>query len=191
MFTCDLFTSGEAGYRSYRIPALAVTPGGTVLAFCEGRRHTGRDDDEIDILLRRSFNGGQTWEPRQVVVADGDRTCGNPCPVVDGRIGAIFLPFCKDNQQVFLCRSDDEGQTWSPPVEISAQVKDPSWSYVGTGPGHGIQLTDGRLLVPAWAADVAPAACHLGTGAILLRLVQRRPRGELEKGEEDDGRRLR
>lgn len=153
MFTGDLFASGKEGYRSYRIPALVVTPGGTILAFCEGRRHSGHDDDEIDILLRRSFTNGQTWEPRQVVVTDGDRTCGNPCPVVDSRTGTIFLPFCKDNQQVFLCRSDDEGQTWSTPVEISSQVKAPSWSYVGTGPGHGIQLTSGRLLVPAWADE--------------------------------------
>ena len=57
----DLFTGRQQGYHLYRIPALVVTPSGTVLAFCEGRRYTGRDDDEIDILLRRSFDGGRTW----------------------------------------------------------------------------------------------------------------------------------
>ena len=80
----DLFTGRQQGYHLYRIPGLVVTPSGTVLAFCEGRRYTSRDDDEIDILLRRSFDGGRTWEARQIVVSDGDRTCGNPCPVVDG-----------------------------------------------------------------------------------------------------------
>ena len=151
----DLFTSGEEGYRRYRIPALVVSTRGTVLAFCEARRHTGSDDDEIDLLLRRSFDGGQTWEERQMVVSDGDRTCGNPCPVVDRNSGAILLPFCKDNQQVFLTRSDDDGQTWSEPVEITTGVKDPSWSYLGTGPGHGMQLQNGRLLIPSWS-DTSP-----------------------------------
>jgi sialidase-1 len=107
----DLFTSGREGYHTYRIPALAVSTHGTVLAFCEARRNSGRDDDEIDITLRRSLDSGQTWEPRRIAVSDGSRTCGNPCPVVDGHTGTILLPFCKDNQQVFLTWSEDEGQT--------------------------------------------------------------------------------
>ena len=49
----DLFVSGQEGYHTYRIPALAVAPDGAVLAFCEARRHTGRDDDQIDILPAR------------------------------------------------------------------------------------------------------------------------------------------
>ena len=151
----DLFTSGAAGYRRYRIPALVVSVRGTVLAFCEARRHSGQDDDEIDILLRRSLDGGLTWEDRLMVVTDGDRTCGNPCPVVDRYTGTILLPFCKDNQQVFITRSDDDGLTWSEPEEITAAVKDPAWSYLGTGPGHGIQLASGRLLIPCWS-DASP-----------------------------------
>ncbi len=150
-----LFTSNTDGYFRYRIPALVVSTQGTVLAFCEARRHNGHDDDEIDIVLRRSVDGGQTWQARQLVVSDGDRTCGNPCPVVDRHSGAIVLPFCKDNQQAFVTRSDDDGATWSPPQEITASVKAPSWSYLGTGPGHGIQLQSGRLLIPCWS-DASP-----------------------------------
>ena len=153
----DLYTAGEAGYRRYRIPALAVGTQGTVLAFCEARRHTGHDDDEIDIVLRRSFDHGLTWGPRKLVVSDGKRTCGNPCPVVDHRTGAILLPFCKDNQQVFLTRSEDDGETWTQPGEITDSVKAPSWTYLGTGPGHGIQLQSGRLLIPSWC-DESPGA---------------------------------
>ena len=151
--TEDLYTSGQGGYRGYRIPALVVASSGTVLAFCEARRHTGGDDDEIDIMLRRSSDGGATWEPRRVVVSDGDRTCGNPCPVVDHQTGVILLPFCKDNQEVFVTRSEDDGETWSEPEEITADVKKSSWSYLGTGPGHGIQLASGRLLVPSWCDE--------------------------------------
>ena len=70
----ELFVSGEQGYFKYRIPALITTASGTILAFCEARRHNGHDDDEIDIVLRRSCDGGLTWTPQQLVVADGDRT---------------------------------------------------------------------------------------------------------------------
>ena len=147
----ELFMSGTGGYVRYRIPALLVTAQGTVLAFCEARRRTGQDDDEIDIFVRRSTDGGRTWEERRMVVTDGDRTCGNPCPVVDRRTGTIILTFCKDNQQVFVTRSDDDGLTWSEPEEITESVKEPTWSYLGTGPGHGIQLGSGRLLIPCWS----------------------------------------
>lgn len=155
MYKTELFTSNTRGYRRYRIPALVVSTLGTVLAFCEGRRRTGMDDDEIDILLRRSVDGGMTWDDRRKIVSDGDRTCGNLCPVVDRETGATLLTFCKDNQQVFVTRSDDDGLTWSEPEEITASVKDPSWSYLGTGPGHGIQLLSGRLLIPSWS-DTSP-----------------------------------
>ena len=150
----DLFISGQEGYHTYRIPALAVAPDSAVLAFCEARRHTGRDDDQIDILLRRSTDGGRTWAPRQRIVADGERTCGNPCPVVDHdrrhRVAALL-----QGQPGGLCQSQ-HGQrvrTWTDPVEITSQVKASSWTYLGTGPGHGIQLQSGRLLVPSWVDE--------------------------------------
>ncbi|MCH2660530.1 glycoside hydrolase, partial [bacterium] len=149
----DLFTSGRNGYHTYRIPALVTTPAGAVLAFCEGRKHTGRDDDEIDLLCRRSQDGGRTWTDLQIAVPSGGRTCGNPCPITDRDTGRIWLLFCKDNQQIFTTHSDDEGDTWAEPTEITAQAKDPAWSYVGTGPCHGIQLASGRLLAPCWSDE--------------------------------------
>jgi sialidase-1 len=151
----DLFTAGTEGYRCYRIPALIVSVRGTVLAFCEARRHNCADDDEIDIVLRRSLDGGRTWEDRIMIATDGDRSVDQPCPVVDRDTGTIFLSFCKDIQQVFITRSDDDGLTWSEPEEITASVKDPAWTYIGTGSGHGIQLASGRLLIPCWS-DATP-----------------------------------
>jgi len=152
----NLFVGGEGGYHTYRIPSLVTTAEGVVLAFCEGRRLTGRDDDETDLLLRRSVDGGVTWEPSEVVVADGARTCGNPCPVVEGHTGIVWLPFCKDNREVWITHSHDEGLTWAEPVEITQWAVDPSWTYVGTGPGHGIQLESGRLLIPCWCDESPP-----------------------------------
>lgn len=148
-----LFKADEAGYKLHRIPALAITAAGTVLAMCEARRHNGHDDDEIDLILRRSLDGGQTWGPRQTVITDGVRTCGNPCFVFDQHTATMFLLFCKDCQQVFITQSADEGETWAEPIEISSDVKDAACSYVGTGPGHGIQLRSGRLLIPCWTDE--------------------------------------
>ena len=88
-----LFISGEKGYHTYRIPALAVTMAGTVLAFCEGRKVGRSDSGDIALLLKRSLDNGRTWSdsyPR-VVWDDPGQTCGNPCPVVDRETGTIWL----------------------------------------------------------------------------------------------------
>jgi sialidase-1 len=147
----NLYTSGEGGYFCYRIPALVTTTKGTVLAFCEARKNDCKDWDDIDIVMRRSFDHGKTWEQMRVIAQDGAQSVNQPCPVVDSHTGTIWLPFCKNNQQVFVTKSTDDGVTWSSPVEITKDVKDSAWSYVGSGPGHGLQLQSGRLLIPSWA----------------------------------------
>jgi len=151
----DLFLAGKGGYFCYRIPALAVSTKGTILAFCSARRHNCMDVDAIDIVLKRSFDNGKTWQEMRVVADGGGDTIDQPAPVVDKNTGAIWLIFCKRNQQVFAIQSKDDGATWSKPVEITQQVKDPAWHYVGSGPGHGIQLKSGRLLITAWG-DTSP-----------------------------------
>jgi sialidase-1 len=151
----DVFVSGTEGYHTYRIPAAIVTPKGTLLAFCEGRKASRADDGDIDLVLRRSSDGGQTFQPMQIVHEEGGDaaiTIGNPCPVVDRRSGRVWLPFCRNNDDVFVTFSDDDGLTWSPPREITASVKQPGWSWYATGPGVGIQLQHGphagRLIIP-------------------------------------------
>lgn len=143
--------AGQAGYHTYRIPALVVTTRGTVLAVCEVRRTGSADYGDVALGLRRSGDGGRTWSKLEILADDGIRTIGNPCPVVDRETGVISLPFCRDSKQVLLIQSSDDGQTWSKPVEITKDVMDPGWSLVGTGPGHGIQLASGRLVIPCWA----------------------------------------
>jgi len=158
----DLFVKGQEDYHTYRVPALIVSKKGTILAFCEGRKYGAGDADKIDIVLRRSFDGGKTWQPMQIIVADGNMTCGNPCPVVDQNSGTIWLPFCKNlgegdqilimegkaPRTVWMTSSADNGATWTEPEEITKDVKDSSWTWYATGPGHGIQLKDGTLVIP-------------------------------------------
>ena len=145
----DVFISGRNGYHTYRIPAVVTTKKGTVLAFCEGRKHSRSDSGDIDLILKRSGDGGETWQRRQVIWDDGSNTCGNPCPVVDQQTGTIWLPFCRNNDRVFMTHSDDDGKTWAEPLEITKDVKKPEWDWYATGPGHGIQLSDGRLVIPS------------------------------------------
>jgi sialidase-1 len=160
----DLYVSGTEGYHTYRIPSVIVTLKGTVLAFCEGRKHGSSDTGDIDMLLRRSTDGGKTFAKQQVVWDDGPNTCGNPCPVVDGTTGTVFLLLThnlgqdpegriiarksKGTRTVWISRSTDDGQSWSKPVEITKATKKPAWTWYATGPGAGIQLRGGRLIVP-------------------------------------------
>ena len=143
-----VFVSGEGGYHTYRIPAIVVSPKGTVLAFCEGRKNSGSDAGNIDLVLKRSFDGGETWAAMQVVYEDGANTIGNPCPVVDQTTGTIWLAFTRNNDGVFVTHSADDGETWTAPVEITSDVKPSDWTWYATGPCHGIQLSSGRLLMP-------------------------------------------
>jgi len=154
-FQIAVFTSGEGGYHTCRIPAMVLSRKGTLLAFCEGRKKGGNDEGDIDLLLRRSTDIGRTWGPVQLVHEEGgDRpiTIGNPCPVVDQETGTIWLTFCRNNNEVFVTSSDDDGGAWSKPKEITASVKRPEWGWYATGPGCGIQLHHenrrGRLVIP-------------------------------------------
>ncbi len=84
--------SGQGGYHTYRIPSLLVTATGTILAFCEGRRYSASDSGDIDIVLRRSTDNGDTWSEMQLVADAGPDVFGNPCPVQDRATGTIWLP---------------------------------------------------------------------------------------------------
>ena len=158
-----LGVAGDGGYHGYRIPALARTVKGTLLAFCEGRRESFSDHGDIDLLVRRSLDQGETWGPVQVVLHEEGMTCGNPCPIVDKKTGAVILLLTKnrgqDNQDqimkrevpprtAWVMRSVDDGATWSVPADISASTREPDWGWYAPGPCHGIQLADGRLVAP-------------------------------------------
>src|SRR5262249_34184096 len=116
----DVFTAGAEGYHTYRIPALVVTKQGTLLAICEGRK-TGRGDHgDLDLVQKRSTDGGQTWGTLELIYEEGGEakvTIGNPCPVVDQETGVIWLPFTRDNDGVFVTSSSDDGKTWTRPRE--------------------------------------------------------------------------
>jgi len=161
-----VFQNGTEGYNVFRIPALVRAANGDLLAFCEARQ--GGDASEIDLVLKRSTDGGDSWRSLQVVQESDDFrdqikddsiaiTVGNPAPVVDrldpNHPGRIWLPFTLENDRVFVTYSDDHGKSWAPRREITPAVKRDNWGWYATGPVHSIQLQHGRyrgrLVVPA------------------------------------------
>jgi sialidase-1 len=168
----DLFEAKRGGYALYRIPGIVVTRRNTVLTYAEARRYVGSDWDDIDIVLRRSTDGGLSFEnpwtlpritgvernPVAIERKQGQadwRTFNNPAAIA-AREGRVHLLYCAEYMRVFYTLSDDDGKTFKTPVEITSALEPLRsqfpWRVVATGPGHGIELKTGRLIVPVWLA---------------------------------------
>ena len=144
-------------YASMRIPALVMTQKGTLLAFCEGRIGTASDWADMDLLMRRSTNKGKSWESAIVIATrEGGKPTSNPTPIVDHE-GTIHLLYQRDYARAYYTQSKDDGITWSKAADITyvfeAFKPEYDWKVLAPGPGHAIQLKNGRLLVPVWLSD--------------------------------------
>ncbi len=178
--TFSVFLSGNGGYDMFRIPALLAVDERVLLAFAEGRKKGLGDSGDIDIVLRRSVDGGESWEPMRVVWDDSVNTCGNPCVVWDADTRTVWLLLTwnagDDDEQriiagksptgrrVFVTYSNDLGETWSEPRDITEDVKSSGWTWYATGPGVGIELKGekyrGRLVVPCDHANAKTRKYH-------------------------------
>lgn len=167
---------------SYRIPGLATTPEGTLIAVYDIRHTSGNDlQDNIDVGMSRSTDGGRTWEKMRTIIdmgewgglPQGQNGCGDPSVLVDDRTGAIFVcalwthglgnrhafNYVSDGYdpistgQMVLVKSTDDGKTWSSPVNITRQVKREDWRMTLQGPGRGITMQDGTLVFPMQCLD--------------------------------------
>ena len=152
--TALLFTPTAGGYTMFHVPALVITAKGTVLAFTEGRYGKGKDWDDMDLLLRRSVDGGNTWEPSKVVIPyTKGKPTSNITPIAD-KNGTVHVLFQVNYANAYYIKSTDEGKTWSAPIDITYVFnlfkKDYDWKVLAPGPAHAIQMTNGRLLVPVW-----------------------------------------
>lgn len=167
----EVFPPRLNGIARYRIPGIVVTQKGTVLAYAEARKISSSDWGEIEIHLRRSTDGGKTWEnsqkiahtgarlegnPRKAEGGEREQTVNNPVAIVDRETGAIEFLYCINYARCYSMRSIDDGLTWSAPVDITASFEPfrakVDWKVIATGPGHGIQIKSGRLVVPIWLA---------------------------------------
>jgi len=169
----DLFQAGQDGYAIFRIPGIVVTGKGTILVYCEARK-TRSDWAAIDPLYRRSSDNGKTWEPARklpvpaipfeknpVALARkagkaGEITVNNIVMIADTPRNLVHCLYCVEYMRCFYTRSEDDGRTFSTPVEITRAFEpfrsrdQYDWKVLATGPGHGIRLRSGRLIVPVW-----------------------------------------
>ena len=166
-----VFISGNEGHKSYRILAIIRLPGGDLLAFAEGRVNGANDFGDINLVSKRSSDGGKTWSPLSTVVDYDKLQAGNPAPVVDlldpqYPKGRIFLFYNTGNnhegevrkgnglREVWYKTSTDGGRTWSEPENITLQVHRPNqpavnpsykfsedWRHYANTPGHALQFS--------------------------------------------------
>lgn len=167
--------AGDDGVAAYRIPGLATSNKGTLLGVYDVRYNNSADLQEyVEIGLSRSTDGGQTWEKMRIPMSFGEHEdlpkaqngVGDPAILVDRKTGTIWIIAAwthgmgngrawwnsqpgmdmHHTAQLMLVKSDDDGKTWSEPINITEQVKDPSWYFLLQGPGRGISMDDGTLV---------------------------------------------
>ncbi len=181
---------GDDGVHTFRIPGLATTNKKTLIGVYDVRRRSGGDlPGDIDVGMSRSTDGGRTWQPMQIIMDMGEDSqwnydgIGDPAILVDRNTGTIWVAATwshgnrswhgsgpgltpEDTGQLMLTRSDDDGLTWSPPINITSQVKKPEWSFLLQGPGKGITMRDGTLVFAAQYRD-APEQQRLPHSTII------------------------
>lgn len=174
--------AGDDGSAAFRIPGLVTTNKGTLLGVYDVRYNNSVDlQEHVDVGLSRSTDGGKTWEKMRLPLAfgetgglpSGQNGVGDPSILVDTKTNTVWVvaawthgmgnqrawvsshPGMDMNHtaQLVLAKSTDDGQTWSQPINITGQVKDPSWYFLLQGPGRGITMSDGTLVFPTQFID--------------------------------------
>jgi len=204
-----LRAAGQDSCHTYRIPGLITTQKGTLIAVYDNRYNNSKDlQEDIDVGMSRSTDGGQTWEPMKVIMDMGEyggrshrlNGCGDPCVLYDHVTQTIWVaalwmsggnetqmlwrasnPGMKPDEtgQFLLVKSTDDGLTWSDPINITNQIKDPAWQLLLQGPGMGITLKDGTLVFPAqFKADVGTKALDGGQYTCHSTIVYSKDQGK-------------
>ena len=169
--------AGDDGSASFRIPGLVTSNKGTLLGVYDVRYNSSVDLQEyVDVGLSRSTDGGKTWEKMRLPLSFGEydglpaaqNGVGDPSILVDTQTNTIWVVAAwthgMGNQrawwsshpgmdlyqtaQLVMAKSTDDGKTWSKPINITEQVKDPSWYFLLQGPGRGITMSDGNFSIP-------------------------------------------
>jgi sialidase-1 len=169
-----VFEAGEGGYFCLKIPYLFRTSAGTLIAMSEARGKDGRNSCDdwsgTDLVYKRSFDNGQSWSSMQLIwsnsTADETNVVGNAAIVQDHNTGRIWLPLCRNNEEVYIKYSDDDGVSWSAPV-YHPELVAPDWKWVGLGPPAGLQLSTGRLLIPGYHTSLIKGDGELSKGHTL------------------------
>lgn len=172
--------AGDDGVNTYRIPGIIQTEKGTLVAVYDIRYNNSNDlPGYIDVGMSRSIDNGRTWQPMKTILRMGgpndNSGTGDPSILFDESTKTLWVAalWSKGNHsiagsiggispdstgQFLLVKSSDDGSTWSSPINITPQIKDPAWKILFQGPGRGITMQDGKLVFPAqyWSASNVP-----------------------------------
>jgi sialidase-1 len=134
-----------------------VTKRGTLLAYCGARKDLSKGDwSPADVLLRRSTDGGRTWEPSRMIAGNGKDLTDNVVAIADRQTGAVHILYQKNYLRVFEIDSNNDGRTFTAERDITAVFdafkSEYDWNIATPGTGHGIQLRNGRLIASIWIA---------------------------------------
>ena len=169
---CTVFSAGDDNVNSYRIPSLLTTKDGTLLVFCEARRDSWRDKSRTDIVVKRSEDTGKTWSVMQDLTQGITGAYMDPTPILDSITGRIFLfttfwpseAHSGTKNRAILITSDDNGKTWSSPVDVTSTIIPAGYHIVGFGPGAGLQMSGKqfkeRLVLPTRVVDSERKSAH-------------------------------
>lgn len=147
----------EDNMFAHFVYGLTVTDKGSILAFAEARIEKGADDGIHHLVLKRSTDKGQSFSASEIIVESKEgQSWTNPTVVQDRGTKEIFIFYALNHKnvttEIFYKSSNDDGMSWSAPQEITslfaANVHE--WTFHLPGPGHGIQLKNGRLIIPVW-----------------------------------------
>lgn len=174
--------AGDDNSAAYRIPGMVTTNNGTLLGVYDVRYNSSVDlQEKVDIGVSRSTDKGQTWEPMRIAMTFGEtgglphaqNGVGDPSILVDEKTNTVWIVAAwthgmgngrawwnsmpgmtpDETAQLMLVKSEDDGKSWSEPINITSQVKDPSWYFLLQGPGRGITMQDGTLVFPIQFID--------------------------------------
>ncbi|MBD3256219.1 MAG: exo-alpha-sialidase [Candidatus Lokiarchaeota archaeon] len=152
----DVYKARMHGFFTYRIPTLVYTQRGSLLAFAEARKGSTSDWAGMSLVMRRSEDQGKTWGPIKEIDTSDKEPVHNPVAIIPHDSNKIHFLYCRNYNQAFYMESEDDGITFSEPKEITETFEEfkPDFKFrvFATGPGHGIQLDNGRLIVPVWLA---------------------------------------
>ena len=151
-----ILQKNHCDYERGRIPGIVCSKTGSLLAYYECRKAPG-DWAQIDLKIQKSTDGGESWQ--EVLRIDGQgQTMNNPVMFVkDDRLQLLY---CENYRRIFRIHSDDDGESWSAPVEITEAVAEVPHSVVALGPGHGIVTLDGTMVVSVWFAQNEDPKAH-------------------------------
>ncbi len=175
--------AGHDGVFQYRIPGLLTSNRGTLIAFCDARmRKEGDPPNKINLVMKRSFDGGRTWESLRTLAENGEGAVADSCGIVDRQTGTLWIfsvyapvGIGSSNAETGLTgniftfkavKSDDDGATWSPPIDFTPMLKQADWAAGSTGVGRGIRAR----------ATAGSSSCAITLTVTGSRALRRRPR---------------